>query len=540
MLESVSDRVSEERNIILTGFMGTGKTTIGRVLAQRLRRPFVDMDAVIEERTGKSIPEIFREHGEEAFRAVEREVCRELAAQRGLVIATGGGALVDPKNREALQRTGEIICLRASVETILARVGTGDDRPKLDGADRRSRIETLLRERAPAYDAIKLQLDTSELTVDEAVDRILALLWDLSDARRLVVHAPGDHRYSIVLGEGLLERAGELLRRVITPTGVAIVTNRTVAQHWSASLAVALRAVGLAPSIVEIPDGEQYKTLDTVREIYDRLVEAGLDRRGAIIALGGGVVGDIAGFVAATYLRGVAFVQVPTTLLSMIDASVGGKVGVDLPQGKNLVGAFKQPVLVLIDPLVLRTLPAEEFRAGLAEVVKHGIIGAPELFEQLELQGPATLTDLIADAVRVKIEVVEEDPYERGRRAVLNLGHTFAHAIEQVSGYRIRHGEAVAVGLVAAAHLSWQMGRCDEDLMERIRHLLTRLGLPARIDGYDERTLYQAMFTDKKRAAGRLRFIIPEAIGRVSITDEATEMQVLRAWRAVGASQRTT
>ena len=199
-----------------------------------------------------------------------------------------------------------------------------------------------------------------------------------------------------------------------------------------------------------------------MHRLYEAFLEGGLDRNGAVIALGGGVIGDLAGFAAATYLRGVAFVQAPTSLLAMVDASVGGKTGVDLPAGKNLVGAFKQPRFVAIDTDVLDTLPAAEFRSGLAEVIKHGIIGAPDLFAQLEGDGPASVAHLVASAVRVKISVVEEDPFETGRRAVLNLGHTFGHAIELVSDYSVRHGEGVALGLIAAAELSHATGNCDE------------------------------------------------------------------------------
>ncbi|NOZ27597.1 MAG: 3-dehydroquinate synthase [Chloroflexi bacterium] len=528
--------MDEDRNIILTGFMGTGKTTIGRLMAQRLRREFVDMDAVIEERTGMSIPQIFQEQGEEAFRRLESELCRELAARSGLVIATGGGALVNAENRATLGATGDIICLRASPDVIMARVGASTNRPKLDGTDRRARIEALLDERAAAYDAIRLQLDTSELSQAEAVERALALVWGLTEARRLPVQAPGGYMYDIVLGEGILDQAGELLARRLTPGLAAVVTNPDVGKHWAKPLVKALREADFRPVVIEIPEGEVHKTLDTVRSVYERLVEAGLDRRSPIIALGGGVVGDIAGFAAATYLRGVPFVQIPTTLLSMVDASVGGKVGVDLPQGKNLVGAFKQPEMVLIDPLTLRTLPAAEFRAGLAEIVKHGIIGSPELFRQLEGRGPATLTSLIADAVRVKIEVVEEDPFERGRRAVLNLGHTFGHALERLSNYQMRHGEAVSVGMVAAAHLSAILGRCEPALVNRLTHLLRRLDLPIQVHGHTAEALYQAMRTDKKRAAGRLRFVIPEDIGRVVVTDEVTQAQALDALRAIGAT----
>ena len=206
-----------------------------------------------------------------------------------------------------------------------------------------------------------------------------------------------------------------------------------------------------------MPEGEQYKTLETVSDLYTQFLAARLDRRSTVVALGGGVVGDLAGFAAATYLRGVHFVQVPASLLAMVDASVGGKTGVDLPQGKNLVGAFKQPDLVVIDPDVISTLPTAEFRSGLAEIVKHGVIDAPDLFSRLEDEGPTSMSHMIVEAVRVKVRIVEEDPFERGRRAILNLGHTFGHALELVSNFSVRHGEGVALGMVAAAamaHLS--------------------------------------------------------------------------------------
>jgi 3-dehydroquinate synthase len=274
-----------------------------------------------------------------------------------------------------------------------------------------------------------------------------------------------------------------------------------------------------------------------VAGLYDAFVTAGLDRRSPVIALGGGVVGDVAGFAAASYLRGVPFVQAPTSLLAMVDASVGGKTGVDLPQGKNLVGAFKQPALVAIDLETLKTLPSDEFRSGLAEIVKHGIIGDPGLFEAMEgrrgevsspaptreptpeggVPPPLQLPDLVARAVRVKAAVVQEDPFEQGRRAVLNLGHTFGHAFETLSGYRLRHGEAVSIGLAAATRLAARLALCDAALVERVEILLGRLDLPTRAPGFDPSQVLAAMATDKKRIGSRLRFVLPRAIGDVDV-----------------------
>jgi 3-dehydroquinate synthase len=299
---------------------------------------------------------------------------------------------------------------------------------------------------------------------------------------------------------------------------------------------------GTVACVVTIPAGEQYKTLATVQTIYDELLAAGIDRQATVVALGGGVVGDVAGFVAATFMRGVDFVQCPTTLLAMVDASVGGKTGVDLPQGKNLVGAFKQPTAVLADIAMLQTLPPAEFAAGMAEVVKHGLINDPDLFGRLEIgdwrltnQSPiSNLQSLVATAIEVKRNVVQEDPFEQGRRATLNLGHTFGHALEQVSGYRVRHGEGVAMGLVAAANLSARLGCCDAGLQSRIEAVLQAQNLPTRIPAeFDPNTIFQAMFSDKKKAAGKLRFILLRDVGDVFIMGDVAETAVLATLTAV-------
>ena len=246
-----------------------------------------------------------------------------------------------------------------------------------------------------------------------------------------------------------------------------------------------------------------------------------------MLALGGGVIGDMAGFAAATYMRGVPLVQLPTTLLAMVDASVGGKVAVDHPRGKNLIGAFKQPELVVIDPLALATLDEAEMQSGWAEVIKAGVIGSPSLFEHLEEAGDEPSLSVIADAIRVKVTIVEEDPYEKGRRAVLNLGHTFGHALEVLSGFTLRHGEAVSIGMVAAIRTAVALGLCDEMVEERLVALLQRFGLPTRYAGYEPREVWKAMATDKKKRGKKLRFVLPRAIGQVVVTDQTPQAVVL-------------
>ncbi|NUQ37915.1 MAG: 3-dehydroquinate synthase [Caldilineales bacterium] len=521
-------------NIILTGFMAAGKSVVGRETAAQLGRTFVDMDERIAAATGMPVAELFARHGEAHFRALEADLARELAAQQGLVIAAGGGALVDATNRERLTRTGLAICLTASVETLLQRVGEDASRPLLAGSDRRQRLIDLLNRRAAAYAEIPYHIDTTGRTVAEVAAEVIAVAaQEAAGVLRLPVAAPAGQGYDVLIGAGLLAALPQLLARRGLNGAAAILSDEHVAPRWGEQALAALTAAGRPARLITLPAGERHKHLATIARIYDDLVAAGLDRSGVVLALGGGVVGDMAGFAAATYLRGVAFVQAPTTLLAMVDAAVGGKTGVDLPQGKNLVGAFKQPALVVIDPEALATLPAREFRHGLAEVVKHGLIADPELFGQLAGPGPDSLHSLIARALRVKIGVIERDPFEQGERAHLNLGHTFAHAFEQASGYAIPHGEAVAVGVLAAAHLAAARGECPPDLPGQVQAVLEHLHLPTRCHGLDAPAVLAAMATDKKRQGQRLRFVLPHAIGAVAVHDDVTPAQAAAALACV-------
>jgi 3-dehydroquinate synthase len=339
-----------------------------------------------------------------------------------------------------------------------------------------------------------------------------------------VLTSGGD--YAVLIGEGLLDRLGALLMGLESWTSVALVSDEVVGRLHAERAAASLQGAGLRVARCTMPAGEAHKTLASVSELSTQFLAAGLDRGGLVLALGGGVVGDVAGFAAATYMRGLPLVQVPTTLLAMVDASVGGKTGVDLPTGKNLVGAFKQPALVAIDPAVLATLPAADFRAGLAEVVKAGIIGSPELLARLE-DGQTDLAWIIRQAVAVKAAVVQADPFEHGRRAVLNLGHTFAHAFEVLSDYQLRHGEAVAMGIAAATRLAVDLGRCPPDVARRIIALFDHLGLPTAAPDYNPEAVWAAMASDKKKQGARLRFVLPLDIGRVEVFDDVPREQVL-------------
>lgn len=332
----------------------------------------------------------------------------------------------------------------------------------------------------------------------------------------------GERAYPIYVGAGILGELGARLAEARVGKRVAVVTNSTIANLYLGPVVTALAGAGFDPAIIQIPDGEEHKNLAWLAFVYDRLIDAGIDRGGAVVALGGGVVGDLTGFAAATYLRGISFVQVPTTLLAQIDASIGGKTGINHAAGKNLLGAFKQPRFVLTDVECLLTLPRREYVAGLAEVIKTGAILDAELFALLEEELPALLKqdrELMVRVVRrcaqLKAIVVSEDETEGDYRAILNFGHTLGHAIESLTEYTtFLHGEAVAIGMVAAARISRRIGLCDDETVERVTRLVERCGLPVEIPGDLRReALALAMRTDKKALGGTIKFVCLEAIG---------------------------
>jgi 3-dehydroquinate synthase len=337
-----------------------------------------------------------------------------------------------------------------------------------------------------------------------------------------------DGSYPIIIERGALATVGARAAEFGLMGSVGVITNETLAPLYGEVLCAALPDAHL----ITMPDGEQYKTLHSMSSLYSQMIAAKLDRSSTVIALGGGVVGDTAGFAAASYMRGVDFVQVPTTLLAMVDSSVGGKVGIDLPEGKNLVGAFKQPQLVLIDPDVLATLPPRERRCGMAELLKHGMIADPELLD-LAVQPDADDEALIRRAVQVKVDIVEQDPFEKNIRAHLNLGHTFAHAIEIVSDFGWQHGEAVAIGLVAAARLSQRLRMGGQEIVERVEAVLTQVGLPTRMGDLAPEHLWAVMGTDKKWQGGHSRFVLLRAFGQVEIVRDVPKDDVFAVLRAI-------
>lgn len=361
---------------------------------------------------------------------------------------------------------------------------------------------------------------------------------------RVDVHL-GERAYAILIEPGALTGVGAFVSGLGPPTRVALITDGNVRPLYEGRAVASFREAGLDVHTLLIPPGEGSKSLDVAGTLYTGLLEAGIDRKSIVVALGGGVVGDVAGFVAATVLRGVDCVQVPTTLLAQVDSSVGGKTGINHPLGKNLIGAFHQPRGVLVDPTTLGTLPQGEFVAGLAEVVKTALIRDAHLLAYLEdhtddllALDAAALTHVITRCCRIKADVVEQDPRETsGLRAILNYGHTVGHALEAVSGYgRYRHGEAVAVGMVVAARIAVARGLVDRSLAARQSALLQALGLPTWADELASGGLITALYRDKKAEAGRWRFVLPTDAGAVAVFDDVTEDEVRRAVADGGAA----
>jgi 3-dehydroquinate synthase len=537
-------------NLVLCGFMGTGKTAVGRELARLLGRPFVDLDEVIEEAAGGPVADIFGREGEEGFRRRERAAVAGLPPDAGLIVATGGGVLLDPDNRRALAAGGQLVLLTATPEALAARLQGDATRPLLQGAaDPTTRIAELLAARADAYGGLDLMLDTTDLTPLQVAVEVVRALGPVAAATQIAVagaagHAPlaarGLTSTRVVTGRGVIAGLGDELRARGVNGHVVLAMAPAVARHHGPVLAAAMAAAEHPVSVLEVPDGDQHKTFEHAVSLIDTLAGLGCDRDACVVAAGGGTVGDLMGLVAALYMRGIALAMVPTTLLAMVDAHLGGKTGVNTPRAKNLAGAFHPPLLVLADPVLLETLPAAELANGLAEVVKTAIIGDAALFAELEAamdrgDGQALALDAallercVTACAAVKSGVVTRDPWELGERRVLNLGHTLGHALEAQRELGLSHGQAVSIGLVAACRLAHQRGLLPGELLDRTRRLLRGCGLPVRPPDVADAALRARLKLDKKRRGATLRFVLPRALGQVVVVDDVTDDEALRA-----------
>jgi len=541
--------------VVLIGFSGTGKSTVGRLAAACLGWTLIDIDAEIERRVGMTIPDFFAAHGEAAFRQRERAVFLEALSHERVVVATGGGAVANDGIWRVLDGDAATLTVgfEAPSEEILRRLrehvaidGETTKRPMLDAADPLARIRELKAERAAYYARAMVTIPVD----GRAPERTAA---DLAELVRLGSESPSEVTLEvsgvssrILVGSGTREQVPELLqerwpkaRRVWMAADAGMHARN---QPWIERVRAGM---GVSVEVREVPTGEASKSIAGLSSLYDWMIPGGVERGDVAIAAGGGVTGDLMGFAASTVLRGIGLMQVPTTLLAMVDSSVGGKTGINHPVGKNLIGAFYQPSVVAVDPLFLRTLPPRELRSGWAEVVKHGFIQASTpggengfLLRVLELNARAlaaleepVLSWVIRQNIALKAAVVAEDEREARLRAILNFGHTIGHGIE-AAGFALLHGEAVAVGMVAAMTIAVEKGLTDASERDRLIVLLKAYGLPTRAD-VDLDVVRAKMERDKKKAAGAQIWVLPRRAGGVDLRTDVGEAEVAAALNAV-------
>jgi shikimate kinase/3-dehydroquinate synthase len=521
------------RHLYLIGNMGSGKTTVGRLAAQRLGAPFYDLDQRIEQAMGQTIAELFAQRGEEAFRQLEREALARTIVMIDTVVATGGGAVLREDNRALMRRKGWVIYLRASPETLWQRLQHTTDRPLLRTESPYETLQVIAQAREPLYQEADWVIETDALSPEEVADAIVRVLKPTPDAPLIISVLPSQpHEYPVQVASNICAHAAEAILQRTQPTRVAILTHPKL-RGYADPLLAGFTQNGVPAHLITLPSGERAKSLRVAERLYAQLLEAGCDRSSLLIVVGGGVLGDLGGFVAATYMRGIPYVQIPTTLLAQVDSSVGGKVAIDLPQGKNLVGAFHQPRMTLIDPETLRTLPLRHWRNGFAEMLKYGAALQVGLWRRLQTmieaelitprrvrKAPTLWTLPIARCISLKAQIVSEDERDlSGRRALLNFGHTVGHALETALGYRgWLHGEAIAAGMVAEAEIGRTLGVTPPEIVDELRQTIAQAGLPTQLPaGVDADTLLTLMRHDKKRAGDSLSIVLLEAIGNARL-----------------------
>jgi len=525
-------------HIFLYGPPGSGKSTIGNILSERLGRKLVDVDQIIEASARMIIRDIFAAEGEAGFRIREQRALKDAASDvEPCIISLGGGALLNPDNRAYAEAKGTILFLDVSVSILEQRIANKpNQRPLLAvptdcaqpiAAGKGKPIAQLLAERAGHYGSFPHRVKVGTGSPEETADHVQAELG--------LYHVSGmDQAYDVVVGANLIDKLDTHIEALNIGKKTVVVGDANTISLYGQCVIQALQNVGIVASSFTIPAGEATKTLSTVSTILGAFAKAGLERNHTVIALGGGVVGDLTGFAASIWMRGIRWINLPTTLLAMVDSGIGGKTGADLPEGKNLVGAFHAPTAVFIDTSTLATLPVAELRCGLAETIKHAIIGDPGLISLLErfacckeadpthpcaaASDAANLVPLVARSLAVKVKTIIKDPYEKNIRAALNLGHTIGHAVEHHANFTMLHGEAVAIGTVVEARLAEKAGLASPGFADQVAEIFASVGLPTALpQGLSCSQLIDAMLRDKKTANGKIRFSLPVALGDVRI-----------------------
>lgn len=544
-----------KKNILfLTGFSGTGKTTVGRKLANNLRWKFLDIDEELTKDTGQAIKQIFADLGESGFRDLEHNKLLEAVAEDNLVISTGGGILTEPKNLHLMSATGLIICLEATISTIQKRLNSDAAtkvRPMLKSDLSTESIVKLKSSRQTLYAQADWTIHTDQLKPDlvaTEISRALHLLnkenvplFEIAPEELSAIVETRTGSYPIWVSNNNLDQLGERLNKVIDTNTAYVITDQG-ANGYARKAQISIESAGVKAHSLTIEPGEKHKNLVTVELIYKWLAERKAERGHVIVAVGGGVVGDLVGYVAATYLRGISIVHVPTTLLAMMDSSIGGKTGIDLQQGKNLVGSFHQPKFVLVDTNTLETLPERTLTEGWAEGIKHGLALDKSLLEDFEknigslknLDADIT-TEIIKKSISIKAGIVSEDEFEKlGRRILLNYGHTIGHAIESVTKYSTYlHGEAVSIGMMAAAHISASKNLLSYGELNRQEMLLQDYGLPTTYKNLSIDKLKTSILSDKKKNHGKINWVLLNEIGKATTTPEVDDRHISKALKNV-------
>ena len=524
-------------HLFIVGPPGIGKSSVAPALARHFGAAVVELDREIERRAGKPNRDVIEHDGIDRFREIESSILARLAPTPSwVVVDTGGGAPIRDDNRRVMRGLGLIVGLRGSLDRVASGIAATHAKRPYQHLDPRDRARQVLAERRAAYADSDVTFDVDGATVEETARAIAA--W-LVSARGVRIDVAGSERpCRVLIRAGLLDHIGPHLADLGWRGGVAVVSDAATASRYEANVLRSLEGAGLEASPLRVPGGERGKRLTVAARLWDGLAREGIGRDGGIVALGGGSVGDVAGFVAATYLRGVRIAQVPTTLLGMADAAIGGKTAIDIGAGKNLVGAFHSPDAVFADLAVLATLPSRQVSSGLAEVVKSAFLADRESVAQLGRSlesvragdlGP--ILAAVAIAAEVKGAIVSQDPREAGLRELLNFGHTMGHAYEAASAYRVTHGEAVAIGMVYATALAEELGLVTDRLRPELESLLGRAALPTR--ARLPRAVWTFVLRDKKARAGKLRWILPRRIGRFSEVTDVSERTLRAAARVV-------
>ena len=546
--------------IYLIGFSGAGKSAVGRSTARLLGWRFEDADERIVERAGKPVERVFAEDGEPAFRELERAIIAEFAREEHVVVSTGAGSVMHDQSLGGMLSSGLVVALEARPETVYRRLShiaeldgaEAMTRPMLQSDDPLGRIESLKRERQWAYAHAHWTVHTDDLTIEQAALEVVRAwrrlgapsAWE-DDPELAATVRLEQGAYPVFVGWDTLEdQLGRRLAQMGLSGRAFIVCDSNVVHPYGRAAQRSLHAAGIDMGMFTFPAGEASKNLATATVLYEWLAERRAERRDAIVAVGGGVVGDLAGYVAATFLRGIRVVQAPTSLTAMVDSSIGGKTGVDLPVAKNMVGAFHHPAMVLTDVSALRTLPERALREGWAEAVKHGLAleaGLVDLYEEhadaLQSLDPELTTRAVAWNAAVKARMVSADEREMsGLRQLLNYGHTIGHGLEAAAGYdAYLHGEAVAIGMTGAARLGMLEGVTPPELVERQASLIARFGLPSAYMGVEPEAILEAMSRDKKTTAGQISWVLLDGVGSSRTHRGISPERVASVVRELGA-----